>query len=431
MSTPTRSGGWARRARALRRAFNPDADLERERLDHLERLMTRSASGAAEQIAGVQRELETIVSRLRSTDRRLDRLESRAGQLQESAERQHKMLSQAVRHADWQEELRVVERRLKRRLARIAAGDGPVVVGPWTGEVGFELLYWIPFVTWALDRARVAPERLIIVSRGGAAPWYAHLGGQYVDALSFFSPDEFRSHTDVVEKKQTTVRRFDRQVIRRTLAAAGLRRARLLHPGLMYPLFQPFWKQQVTVRRVEEHSVHRLLDRADVPAIAAQLPSEYVAARFYFSDAFPDTPSNRAFVDAVVTRLSQVTDVVLLNTGIALDDHRDYTPRDRGRIHSVAHLMTPDGNLAVQTAVIAGARAFVGTYGGYAYLAPLYGVKSIAFYSEYEAFFAHHLDFAQRVFHRLGAASLVPLDTSDVDLVQLALGRAAATIGLV
>jgi hypothetical protein len=83
--------------------------------------------------------------------------------------------------------------------------------------------------------------------------------------------------------------------------------------------------------------------------------------------------------------------------------------------------MTPEGNLAVQTAVIAGARAFVGTYGGYSYLAPLYGVRSLAFYSDPDAFFAHHLDFARRTFRRLGAASLMPLDVRDVDLLRHAL----------
>ena len=37
--------------------------------------------------------------------------------------------------------------------------------------------------------------------------------------------------------------------------------------------------------------------------------------------------------------------------------------------------MTPENNLAVQTEVIRGAEAFVGTYGGFSYLAPLCGVE--------------------------------------------------------
>ena len=46
--------------------------------------------------------------------------------------------------------------------------------------------------------------------------------------------------------------------------------------------------------------------------------------------------------------------------------------------------MTPRNNLAVQTKVISGARAFIGTYGGLSYLAPFYGVNSLAFYSNPE-----------------------------------------------
>ena len=91
--------------------------------------------------------------------------------------------------------------------------------------------------------------------------------------------------------------------------------------------------------------------------------------------------------------------------------------------------MAPERNLEVQTAVIAGARAFVGTYGGYSYLAPLCGVPSLAFYSVREGFFAHHLELAERVFRRLGAGSLLPLDVRDADLVRLALGSSAASTG--
>jgi hypothetical protein len=91
-------------------------------------------------------------------------------------------------------------------------------------------------------------------------------------------------------------------------------------------------------------------------------------------------------------------------------------------MHFIADLMCPERNLEIQTAVIAGARAFIGTYGGYSYLAPLCGVPSIAFYSERDAFFAHHLELAERVFRRLGAGSLVPIDVRDAGLLRLALG---------
>jgi hypothetical protein len=198
----------------------------------------------------------------------------------------------------------------------------------------------------------------------------------------------------------------------------------------MYPLFQPFWKQRENVGRVERYTSHRLLDATAVPTLARPLPADYVAVRFYFSASFPDTSANRSFVESVITRLAEATHVVLLNSAVRVDDHHDFRPGRTERIHYVDDLMTPDNNLAVQSAVIAGARAFIGTYGGFSYLAPLYGVRSLAFYSDYGGFFAHHLDFAQRVFHRLGAASLLTLDVRDADLVRLALAtEVGATAG--
>ena len=47
-----------------------------------------------------------------------------------------------------------------------------IVVGPWLSEVGFELLYWIPFLNWVKTYRPFDPERMVVVSRGGAGIWY-------------------------------------------------------------------------------------------------------------------------------------------------------------------------------------------------------------------------------------------------------------------
>ena len=74
-------------------------------------------------------------------------------------------------------------------------------------------------------------------------------------------------------------------------------------------------------------------------------------------------------------------------------------------------------------ASISKARAFVGTYGGLSYLAPLYGVTSLAFYSHRDRFNVQHLELARRVFGRFKRGSYVVLDTSDLSVLGLALGE--------
>ena len=406
--------------RMLRRLFHPTYEEDRARLARLERrqvheiaTMRAEVSRVSEQIAGLG-----IDKSLRTVRRQLETIDERLGQLRDSAGHHYRATSHALRAAGWQEEQRELERRVMRRVARMARSSRPVVVGPWSGEVGFELLYWVPFVTWMLKQAEVSPDRVLVISRGGTEHWYAHLGGRYADILSQVTPDEFRERTEVA-RKQRTIGAFDRQVLRHAMRDAGINGAVLVHPDLMYRLFYPFWKQRVTVQRVDSFTSYRRLTPPARPDIAARLPAEYVAVRFYFSHCFPDTAANREFVNSVLRHLAESTDVVVLNTGLHLDDHTDHATARGRRIHTLEDLMTPERNLEVQTAVIAGARAFVGTYGGYAYLAPLLGVDSLAFYSVESAFFRHHLELAHNVFGRLGAGSLVALDVRDTTLLRL------------
>jgi hypothetical protein len=113
--------------------------------------------------------------------------------------------------------------------------------------------------------------------------------------------------------------------------------------------------------------------------------------------------------------------VVVLNPGFSVDDHHDWIPDGAEHVITLADSQKPETNLALQSAVIAGARAFVGTYGGYSYLAPLHRVPALAFYSK-PSFKLHHLYAAQRAFGQIGAGALMPIHVAQAGLVQLALG---------
>ena len=113
--------------------------------------------------------------------------------------------------------------------------------------------------------------------------------------------------------------------------------------------------------------------------------------------------------------LAERHDVVILNPGFRPDDHVDYAAGARPRVHLLDMSTKPEENLAWQTAIIAGADAFIGTYGGFAYLAPFCGVRSIAFYSD-RNYFTYHLGVAQRAFSDLGSA---PLEAIDVQTMRL------------
>ena len=390
-----------------------------ERLAAIEEKVGKFGRAQREELAAQHRQLDGLTKSMltRASTEVVGELQHRVEDLQRSFAHQDRAFAEALERARLLDEQGVDDRRFARRVDELARSRRPVIVGPWTGEVGFELLYWEPFVRWVVSTYRIPPERLILVSRGGVCAWYSGLATRYVDVFSLFSPEEFRAATEEA-KKQRRVGAFDAEVVKRIVAAHSLGRVELLHPGMMYRLFMPFWREVATAARVEKYSEYSQITAVDDPVLS-ELPADYVAARFYFSDCFPDTVANRAFVSSTIDAISKHTPVVLLNTPFAVDDHRDVSVAG-GRVITLETHMAPERNLAVQTAVIARARAFVGTYGGYSYLAPLCGVTSLAFYSN-RTFKAHHLHIAQRIFDRLGGAMLVPLDVEASPVVRLAL----------
>ena len=110
---------------------------------------------------------------------------------------------------------------------------------------------------------------------------------------------------------------------------------------------------------------------------------------------------------------------MMLTSGMRMDDHPEYAQPEMSNVLSLPSDMPAEENLAIQSAVVSRARGFVGTYGGYAYLAPFHGVPSVAFYS-HRSFKMHHLHLAQRVFERLGGASVMAVDTAQASLVHAA-----------
>src|SRR5204863_4433532 len=111
----------------------------------------------------------------------------------------------------------------------------------------------------------------------------------------------------------------------------------------------------------------------------------------------------------LVDGLAERTNVVLLDTGLALDEHTDYPLGSSGRVVSAKSWMKPANNLAVQTQIIAGAQAFVGTCGSVAWLAPMLGVNTSAVYVDPKWLHAH-LGVMLRAGHRAGAAHFAALD---------------------
>ena len=157
---------------------------------------------------------------------------------------------------------------MRRELEPLTKTDAPIVIGPWVGEVGYELLYWIPFLNWALKEFGLEKRRLIVVSRGGARHWYRHITSEYVDVFDLFSLDEYREANELRwdkagHQKQYRVEQMDHDIVERVRTKLGLDHVEMLHPGPMYRMLRFFWFEKAGVGILKQHTDYKPLERID------------------------------------------------------------------------------------------------------------------------------------------------------------------------
>ena len=253
----------------------------------------------------------------------------------------------------------------------------PLVVGPFLGEVGYELLYWRPWVLRLLRSRGVDPERVTVIGRGGSGDWYAEVAARTVDAFELLPPAEVLRRVEerirrIGHRKQLGVDPLEREL--QALAAPG---ARPVDPRHMFWRRRFAWEgMQTPAEAAAGADCDPLPAGVVAPEIAARLPERFVAIKAYFNECVPETPDARAAFAEVVRAAAELAPVVLLQPGFEADDHRDVeAPANVVRIDD---LLLPESNLAVQAAVVARAEALVATYGGFSYLGPFLDVPTLA-----------------------------------------------------
>jgi len=326
----------------------------------------------------------------------------------------------ATTKAEWEAE---------RALERAIAGDGPLIVGPWISEVGYEVLYWIPFLRWVLAAYRIRPDRVVAMSRGGTASWYSDIAARYVEVFDWIAPADLAARAAAGELKQREISALDRRLLDHASETLRLRNPAVMHPSLLFRWFSPFWSGHEGVGFVERHTRHARIvpPRETLPV---SMPSDYVAVKFYGARALPNHPRVRGQVQSIVAALAERTSVVQLDTGVAFDEHADVSVSGTNGVIRLSGQLDPRTNLGVQTQIISGARLFVGTCGSLAWLAPLLGIDTVPVLTD-TAFLHAHLHVARRVYGRVGGGRFSPLDLSGIVDAGLLVGRddrVAATV---
>lgn len=282
----------------------------------------------------------------------------------------------------------------------ISNGD-TLFLGPWLGEVGPELQYWIPFLQQAKARGFFGRKKIIAVSRGGVEAWYGNVTDSYVDIFDHLTPQEYRSVRASVLKttqKQLTRHPWEMHFIEEVSKKLGIGSYALMHPAQMWHLVVAWLQERLLLSRV--HFQLKFQKLAPSPSSYAQyvdklhLPRNFIVARFYTSHVFEGGKSNEEQVKKILIRISRFIPVVILTMNYGVDDHGSMTlPRSTGIIQVGSNLPLRK-NLGIQTEVIRRAKGFIGTNGGISVLPALVGIPCLSFYNitlgEYISIYSKH-----------------------------------------
>jgi hypothetical protein len=296
----------------------------------------------------------------------------------------------------------------------LARSKDPILVGPWRGEIGFEALYWIPWVEQFAHDYGIAPERLIPISRGGAAIWYGMPHG--FELLEMRTPQQIRLQVriDVAKTgmfKQNAPTAFDRAIVTDAAETLKLKKYHVIHPAWMYHSLADFWTGHRGIEWIGPQLRMRTIEAPPLPD-GMTLPKHFIAVKFYSRLTFPGSHKFvHKFLDAAMAQMSQDAELIVLDAKQHLDDHSELTRGYRGaRIHHLDDLMeiTPANNLLAQSAILGRSMGFVGTYGGFAQLALRMGKPSTSFYLDWgHATSVAHRALADVLSIRTGIPSIV------------------------
>lgn len=288
-------------------------------------------------------------------------------------------------------------------LAHLRVSQNPIVVGPWTGEVGHELLYWIPFLTKLVETGVLEPARTFAVSRGNNRAWYGRVTHNY---YNLFNQIPVERYTEAVAgrtglEKRLYIDRLDREALKHAADHFGHTHYGLLHPMLLDNWFLPVWKARLSSQLAEKHLAFRPFSVADVgPSwLESNSQKQYVAVKFWFNANFPDTPQNVRFIGTIVERLASRYAVLLLRPPKSIDGHAHADPTRQPNVVDCAPFISLGDNLMMQTILMRRAAYYVGTFGGMSLLPAFLAKTCFAFHSE--PFDTPHLELARSMWAEL------------------------------
>lgn len=313
--------------------------------------------------------------------------------------------------------------RIKRRISKVIKRDDLhnnetlaksqlIIFGPWLGEVGSELQYWIPYIR-KIKQELFPGKRVIVISRGGVESWYKDITEEYIELFHYLTIGEYSKLRNTIVRdagleKQLILVSQEKRLIDDIINKNKLKNYFLIHPSTMWKEILSWTEGKTIFQDVLSMLYFKNIERSDKYKNIVDkfnLPHKYLAMKFYESRLFPKTKDNIFFIKHLIEVLTKKVYVVVLNNS-QVDNHSSFSCHSNKRVISINNQLKPEINLGIQTEIIRRSSGFLGTNGGFSILPAFVGKPSLNFYSTplskfMPTYFQHEM-MAKKIFDDFG-----------------------------
>ena len=293
-------------------------------------------------------------------------------------------------------------------ISTYGSKDKDLFIGPWLGDVGKELMYWIPYVRKMNKDGKLLFRKAYAVSRGGVEEWYGGLADGYVEILDHIDTNFYRQPFEIQQNRnsgkevpgvsnfgnegqnQFKISDIERKIISDYALKNNISKYEIFHPSVMWKNSRDRLIRDGRVLSLQEidainywEKCNRTTEKYSKIVDKLDLPDKFVASKFYFHPTnLLETEENKIHINKYINKLSKTQKIVDLSAPLSVDESIPHIlDHDNKNIINVPIISQDNINLGIQTEIIRRSEGFVGTWGGVSVLPALLGKPHIGFFS--------------------------------------------------
>ena len=261
-----------------------------------------------------------------------------------------------------------------------------IVIGPWMGEVGPELLYWIPFLQNISNHGVFKNRKIFAISRGGVENWYYNITREYLEIFDYIDTGSYNEiRKERTGEKQKFITKGERNLVQKICEKNNIAKYKIIHPSLMWKKILPYLQSKKSTGNILETlsfvKFPEIVDSNSSKIVdSLKLPPEFIFIRFYSSYLLGKSKQTKYNIDNIIKILSRKFPIVSYDLGKVIDNHGSINI-DNDRLINISNSIRLKNNLGVQTEIIRRSKGFWGTYGGLSILPGFIGKNSFSFYA--------------------------------------------------